>query len=108
VFRTNNNLKEGGFLMEAFLSSIIRIVALTGIIFLAYHWWRYRRFKKLFDELHAHTCDWCGNTWTHGSECFDDIRAHTCKVCGMVQPEGYIPSDHPGLNTKGECHDDTI
>jgi hypothetical protein len=37
-------------------------------------------------DLHAHTCDACGNRWRHlGAFNVGDPGSHTCGQCGVVQ-----------------------
>lgn len=37
-------------------------------------------------DLHAHTCDGCGNRWRHlGAFNVGDPTSHTCGKCGVVQ-----------------------
>lgn len=37
-------------------------------------------------DMHAHTCDACGNRWRHlGAFNVGDSASHTCKSCGVVQ-----------------------
>lgn len=37
-------------------------------------------------DRHSHTCDKCGNRWSHlGAFNGGDLAAHTCSSCGAVQ-----------------------
>jgi hypothetical protein len=37
-------------------------------------------------DMHAHTCDACGNRWRHlGAFNVGDPTSHTCGKCGVVQ-----------------------
>lgn len=55
------------------------------------------------DDIHAHRCDTCGNTWRHtGRASHGSEAAHTCARCGSLQ--WWRPGEREFKMAKGASH----